>query len=199
LLFALLIAVWLTLRNDRNATYVHHGGVFRDFQTISLRRQEGFMATGTSSQQDTPAVRIVSRLGDAFHQLQARVRERAYLLFRDRDPEHGDPHTDWLTAQAQLVTPIALEVKQQKKNIVVEGSLEGFSPDEIEIEVSADQLHVFGSHAARQQTHSAGVSQAQYEKACFYQAIPLPCAVNADGCRAKLYKNGKLSITLPRK
>ena len=33
----------------------------------------------------------------------------------------------------------------------------------------------------------------------FYQAVPLPCKVDGDAGDAKIFKNGKLKITLPKK
>ena len=53
----------------------------------------------------------------------------------------------WLHAQSEMLTPIELQVKEHKKNIVVEGNLKGFSPVEIKIEVEGDVLKVFGSHS----------------------------------------------------
>lgn len=157
------------------------------------------MASKTTPKQDSVPVRVGGSLSDAFKQLQERIRERAYHIFANREGDAGDPVADWLDAQAQLVTPVELVVKEQKKNILVEGKLKGFSPKEIEIDVGGDELRVFGSHTESKSSGKAGATETRSESSHFYQAIVLPCAVDPDRCKAKLFKNGKLSITLPKK
>ncbi|MCP5148666.1 MAG: Hsp20 family protein [Pseudomonadales bacterium] len=157
------------------------------------------MATSKVPPQEPVSLQIVHKLSKAFEQAQERVRERAYHIFQQRDPEGGDSTSDWLEAQMQVLSPLELELKEQKKNIVVEGSLQGFSPREIEIEVGGAELRVFGAHTDTDNTSAPGSRQTQSRSAYFYQCLPLPCAVEAEKCSARLYKNGKLKITLPRK
>ena len=92
-----------------------------------------------------------------------------------------------------------LVLKEQKKNIVVEGNLKGFTPEEVEVEVGAQDLRVFGSHTASNRGKKSGATETFSETRHFFQAIPLPCEVDADGCKAKILKNGKLVVTLPKK
>ena len=152
------------------------------------------MATSKKTQGEPVSPRIVSRLGTAFEQLEESIRERAYHIFRQREPQGGDSTSDWLQAQMELLNPMELEVKEQKKTLVVEGTLQGFSPKEIEIEVGGDQLRVFGSHTGPASSGASGGKESSY----FFQSLSLPCEVDADKCTAKLHKNGKLKITLPR-
>ena len=150
---------------------------------------------------DLPAIKLGNQLSAAFEQLQDRIRERAYHIFLDRGTGHGDPVADWLDAQMELVSPIALEIKEQKKNIVVEARLEGFSEREIEIELEGETLKVFGSHTEESNSKKGGNGEAAKQlssNVSFYQSITLPAAVDLDASHAKLFKNGKLKITLPR-
>lgn len=148
---------------------------------------------------EKPIIRLGVKLGEAFEQLQDQIRERAYHLSSQRDPDRGDSMADWLNAQSELSTPIELEVKEQKKNIVVEGTLQGFSPAEIEIEVEGDVLKVFGSHSQSSGKEEDSVTESVSESIYFFQSVHLPAAVDLDGSHAKLFKNGKLKVTLPRK
>lgn len=157
------------------------------------------MATSKKPQQEPVSLQIVHKLSEAFERAQERVRERAYHIFEQRDPLQGDSTSDWLEAQMQVFSPLKLELKEQKKNIVVEGSLQGFSPRDIEIDVGGGELRVFGSHTDTETSSKSGGEQTRSESAYFYQCLPLPCAVETEKCSARLYKNGKLKITLPRK
>ncbi len=157
------------------------------------------MASRSSTQPDSTVVRIGSKLGAAFEGLEASIRELAYQIFLGREPGAGDSMTDWLDAQMQVLTPIKLVVKNQKKNVVVEAILEGFTPKEVEVEVSAGRLKVFGSHTESKTGKKLGETRSTSETTHFFQAVPLPCEVDVDGSEATLLKNGKLKITLPKK
>ena len=157
------------------------------------------MASPNSPQTDSTAVRIGSKLGKAFEHAESRIRDLAYQLFLGRDPGEGDAVTDWLDAQLQVLTPIELEVKEQKKNVVVEAMLAGFSPQEIEVEVSGASLRVFGSHTQSTTDEKERKTSSSSETVHFFQAVSLPCEVDVAASEATLLKNGKLKITLPKK
>jgi HSP20 family molecular chaperone IbpA len=146
---------------------------------------------------DTP-IRLGDRLGSAFGQLQDKIRERAYSIFLEREPGTGDSMADWLQAQSELLAPIELEIKEQKKNLVAECNLKGFSPEEIEIEVENNVLKVFGCHRETTGRKRAGATESSSETIYFFQSAQLPVAVDLDKSHATLLKNGKLKVTLPR-
>lgn len=156
------------------------------------------MASNNPPQKSSDLVSIGQKLSDAFSEVQEKIRERAYHIFLEREFEQGDPVSDWLEAQTEFLTPVELLLKDQKKNIVVEGDLKGFSPQEIEIDVGGGELQVFGSHTQTETGKKSGVNQSSSESAYFYQALSLPCAIDEDKCTATLFKNGKLKITLPK-
>ena len=158
------------------------------------------MASAHSPQSDSTPLRIVSKLSHAFDRLEERIRERAYQIFKTRGDKDRDSVADWLEAQLEVLTPVELVLREQKKNIVVEGNLKGFTPEEIEVEVGTQDLRVFGSHTASKTGKKAGATTETFaETRHFFQAMPLPCEVDADKTKAKLLKNGKLVVTLPRK
>ncbi len=157
------------------------------------------MASDDSTQSGSTAVRLGTRLGKAFERVQEQIRDRAYHIFLSRDAGKGDSLTDWLDAQRELLVPVELILKDQKKNIVVEGNLKGFKPKEIEVEVGVHDLRVFGSHSDSKSSKKSGETQLSSETIHFYQAISLPCEVETSAGQATLLKNGKLKITLPKK
>jgi HSP20 family molecular chaperone IbpA len=148
-----------------------------------------------------PAISIGNRMSEMFEDLENRIRERAYGIFLDRGTADEDPVGDWLAAQSELVSPIELEIKEQKKNILVEAGLKGFAPSDIEIEVEGDTLKVFGSHTETESSKEDGRCRVETQtsrSSDFYQSITLPAPVDLDQSHAKFFKNGKLKITLPR-
>ena len=129
-----------------------------------------------------PAIRIDRTLSEAFDRLEEQIRERAYHIFLGRGGFPGDPVADWLDAQRELVSPLEFTVKEQKKNIVVEADLKGFTSDEVEIEVEGETLKIFGSHT---DTTGGKKNKGKGEKETttsrhFYQSMTLPAAVDLD-------------------
>ncbi len=148
---------------------------------------------------EPPVIRITDQFSDAINQLEIAIRERAYQLYLDRHPDRGDSMADWLDAKAELATPVQLVVNEQKNNIVVECVLKDFSPEEIEIEVAGDVLKVLGSHSETTRSAQDDASESSTSTFSFFQSAHLPAAVDVDNSHAKLFKNGKLKITLPKK
>lgn len=148
---------------------------------------------------ESPAIRFTDKFSDAINQLERAIRERAYQLYLDRHPDQVDSMADWLEAKAELVTPVQIAVNEQKKNVVVECVLKDFSPEEIEIEVIGDVLKVLGSHNETTSNTEGHASESTTNTLSFFQSTHLPAAVDVDNSHAKLFKNGKLKITLPKK
>jgi len=152
---------------------------------------------GSSQVNRTTNIRLCDRFSEAFSQFQEQIRERAYQLSRTRDPAQGGPLNDWLEAQAELSEPVHLQVKEQRKNTVVEVKLRDFAPDEIEIEVADHVLQIFASHSetARHEKGAGDGSKTQ----TFFQCVSLPAPVDLEHSHAKLFKNGTLKVVLPKK
>jgi HSP20 family molecular chaperone IbpA len=144
-------------------------------------------------------IRLSAQLSAAFNQFQEQIRERAYQLSLLRDPTQGSPITDWLEAQAELSEPVHLEVKEQKKNTVVEVMLKDFTPQEIEIEVAGNLLQIFGSHRETTTLKKRNGGESTSKTQSFFQSVPLNTPVDVDHSHAKLLKNGKLKVILPKK
>ncbi|MDX1735531.1 MAG: Hsp20 family protein [Halioglobus sp.] len=147
---------------------------------------------------DLPEVRLTDRFGEAFRHFQDKIRERAYYLSLHREPGREDSMADWLAAQSELAAPVPMELKEQKKNFIVECQLEGFTAEEIEVEIAGEVLQVFGTHSETHERDEEEGGGTTAQRLSFYQSMPLPAPVDIDHCQAKLFKNGKLKITLPK-
>ena len=151
-----------------------------------------------SQQDDQPPILLGSRLSKAFEHLEEMIRERAYQIFLDRDSVPGDSMADWLQAQSEVLKPIELAIKEQKQNVVAECDLKGFSPEEIEVEVQNGVLKVFGSHRESSTRKKGKATESRSENVYFFQSAQLPVDVDLEESHAKLFKNGKLKVTLPK-
>jgi HSP20 family protein len=131
--------------------------------------------------------------------LRESLTERAYHNFLNRSIYDGDSLTDWLQAKSEILSEIDLKLKDQKKNILVEGEVKGYTPEEIEIEVCDGELRVSGSHMETTTSKTDGKTESKSQRRYFYQSFSLPTAVNEDKIQVKLSKSGNLKLTLPKK
>ena len=147
---------------------------------------------------NTPVVHLRDSLTNNFQKIQNMIRERAYHNFLNRGFYEGDSLTDWLQAKSEILSDIDLQLKDQKRNILVEGDVKGYTPEEIEVEVCDGELRISGSHMETTTVKKDGKTEKKSQRRYFYQSFPLPAAVNEDKIQVKLSKSGSLKLTLPK-
>jgi HSP20 family protein len=96
----------------------------------------------------------------------------------------------------QGAAPLALDVHRSEDQIVVEASVPGFKPEEVEIHVEDTALTITASHQ-QEQTHR-GAECVRHERywGSFYRQVILPPGVTGEQANAS-FKNGVLTITVP--
>jgi HSP20 family protein len=104
-----------------------------------------------------------------------------------------------LTRASQLLsgwTP-ALDVHEDKDNLVVTVELPGMKKDEIDISLHDGTLSISGERKADKNYENAEVYRAERFIGRFQRSVTLPSPVAADKVRAH-YKDGILTVTLPK-
>jgi HSP20 family protein len=104
---------------------------------------------------------------------------------------HGAP---WSPVR-QGAAPLALDVHRSEDQIVVEASVPGFKPEEVEIHVEDTTLTISASHQ-QEQTHR-GAECVRHERywGSFYRQVILPPGVTGEQANAS-FKDGVLTITV---
>jgi len=93
---------------------------------------------------------------------------------------------------------IATDVYQENGYIMVEMHVPGINPDNVDIAVENDYLHVTGSRQEREETEDQAYYRKEIRTGSFERIIPLPTAVDETNTRAR-YTDGVLTISLPKK
>lgn len=104
-----------------------------------------------------------------------------------------------LSQSTQLLsdwTP-ALDVHEDKNNIIVKAELPGMKKEEIEISLHDGSLSISGERKAEQKYADAEVYRAERFVGRFQRTLALPSAVAVEKVKAQ-YKDGVLTITLPK-
>jgi len=100
---------------------------------------------------------------------------------------------------AQLLsgwTP-ALDVFEDKDNVIVKAELPGMKKDEIEVSLHDGTLSISGERKSENKFEHAEVYRAERFVGRFQRSVSLPTPVASDKVSAQ-YKDGILTITLPK-
>jgi HSP20 family protein len=107
------------------------------------------------------------------------------------------PFDDWLLAEGEI-NPLALDVSETDEALVVEASLPGILPEDVDISIAGNTLIIKGE--AKHEKEKEGMGKYHYRERCyrsFQRAITLPAEVNTDAAEATL-ENGELKLVLPK-
>lgn len=91
----------------------------------------------------------------------------------------------------------AINMYEDKDNVIVEASLSGIDPEKVEITVEDDVLRLEGKDEHTSEVDEKNYYRKEIRSGSFVRAIPLPKKVKADATNAE-YKDGILKITLPK-
>ena len=98
---------------------------------------------------ELPVIRKSDDIFTTFNQIQNMIREHAFHLFNDRNPNEGDAMSDWLNAESGVLTDINLTFEDDEDQVMVEGSITGFLPEEIEIKAKDGIFEIGGIHTEK--------------------------------------------------
>lgn len=111
----------------------------------------------------------------------------------------GHPFGGWLTEDEPFFeewTP-AINVYEEKDNVVVKAELPGVKKDELEVYLTGDHLNIAGERKAEHEEKTAELYRSERYFGRFHRMIPLPMPVKGDAIEAR-YKDGILTITCPK-
>jgi len=103
---------------------------------------------------------------------------------------------EWGAHGSQGFVP-ALDVYQDKDNVIVETPLPGIDPEQVNISVENDVLTIEGSTEKKSEVDEKNYYRKEVRYGSFHRAVFLPASVNGEGAHAA-YQNGVLKIIIPK-
>jgi HSP20 family protein len=91
----------------------------------------------------------------------------------------------------------AVDVYQDKNNVVVETPLAGVDPEKVNIYVENDVLKIEGSSEHKSEVDEKNYYRKEVRAGSFYRAVALPTEVKGDQAKAT-FENGMLKIIIPK-
>lgn len=91
----------------------------------------------------------------------------------------------------------ALDVYEEKDNVIVETPLAGMRPENVDISVDKGVLTIQGEHKKEHEVDEKNYYRKEVRSGSFYRQVALPVPVKEDKVDA-VYENGVLKITCPK-
>ena len=91
----------------------------------------------------------------------------------------------------------AIDMYQTDNEIVVKASLPGIKPDEVQINITGEVLHIKGEVKAQEEKKDKAWHIREQRWGAFERSVVLPTDVVADKAKAE-FENGVLTISLPK-
>jgi HSP20 family protein len=91
----------------------------------------------------------------------------------------------------------AVDVFEDKENVIVKAELPGMKKEDIEVSLHDGALSISGERKSETKFDNAEIHRAERFVGRFHRAVTLPSEVKADKVKAQ-YQDGMLTITLPK-
>ena len=103
----------------------------------------------------------------------------------------------WRPAAGMKMTPPAVDLYEEKDEIVVKAELPGMEKDNIEVNLSDNRLTIKGEKKQEEEVKKEGYYRSERSYGSFVRSLELPREVQTDKVKAA-FKNGILEIRLPK-
>ncbi len=117
--------------------------------------------------------------------------------FEELDKAFSDLVPTVRTRMGQTGYMPAVDMYEDKDNIIVETQLAGVDPDKVDISIENDVLCVKGEVEKKSEVEDKNYYRKEIRRGSFYRSIPLPMHVDGDRASASA-DGGLLKITIPK-
>lgn len=156
--------------------------------------------SATAMQPAKGSVPVRKSSGDLLEQFDSiydSIARRAFELFEGNGRWLGNDLGDWFRAEAEVLHPAHLEMRESDSSFTVEAELPGFAAKDLEINVEPRCLRIAGKRESKEQEKKGKVIRSEQCADQILRAVAFPADVDTSKVSASL-KDGVLTIDLPK-
>ena len=143
---------------------------------------------------DTVPIRRTSSILDQMKEMQDRIMRRAHEIFEQNGSVLGRDLDNWTQAERELVWKPAFELREKDGAFRVEIAVPGVDANDIEIEVTSDDILVRANISHEHKEEKGTVHICEFQTGRMFRTIHLPKKIDPDRVKAE-FKNGMLNLT----
>lgn len=163
----------------------------------ALSQQTKSAASQGSTAGLTPRFVEPELINSRINELYDAIARRAFELFEDDGRTLGRDLDHWFRAEAEVLHPAHVQVRESDEAIIVDAEVPGFTANELKLSLEPRRLTVSGE---KQGTIEQKKGNVLYSERCskeLLRSIELPVEVNVSRATATL-NNGILELTAPK-
>lgn len=92
---------------------------------------------------------------------------------------------------------VNMDMRQTDDEVIIEASIPGIRPDDIDISVTGDTLTIRGEIKSDEEVKESNYHMREIKRGSFARSVLLPSRVVSDKAKAE-FENGILKLTLPK-
>ncbi|QQS45469.1 MAG: Hsp20 family protein [Acidobacteriota bacterium] len=151
----------------------------------------------TEGRAGSPIFVEAEKLIEQMQKLTQTIGNRAYEFFESRGRELGNELEDWFRAEAELLRPVPVDLKDLDDRFVLVAEAPGFKPTDIKISAEADRIILEGRIEEVGEEKAEKTIFSERRSNHFFRSLNLPVKINPDKVTASL-KEGVLEVVLPK-
>ena len=140
------------------------------------------------------AIRKTFSVLDEVNDIQERITQRAYEIFERNGAVFGRELDNWLEAEEELLWKPSIELCEKDGELLLEAALSGVDPNDIEIEVTPEDIILKAETQHQHQEQKGTVHICEFKTGMMFRSIHLPTKINPDRVKAE-FNNGLLRLT----
>jgi HSP20 family protein len=155
------------------------------------------LATQAGSAASTPRFVEPQAIYNRMNELYDEISRRAFELFEDDGRILGRDLDHWFRAEAELLHPAHVQIKESGDAIVVNAEVPGFNANELQLSLEPRRLTISGKKQSASDERKGNVVYSERCSNELMRSIELPVEVNVSRATAKL-NNGILELAAPK-
>src|ERR1017187_755039 len=156
--------------------------------------------SATAMQPTKGSVPVRKSSGDLLEQFDSiydSIARRAFELFEGNGRWLENDLGDWFRAEAEVLHPVHLEMRESDGSFTVEAEVPGFTVKDLEINVEPRCLRIAGKREIKEEEKKGKAIRSEWCADQILRAVDLPADVDTAKASASL-KDGILTIDLPK-
>ena len=156
--------------------------------------------SATAMQPAKGSVPVQKSSGDLLEQFDSiydSIARRAFDFFEGNRRWPGNDSDDWFRAEAELLHPVHLEMREADGSFTIEAEVPGFTAKDLTIDVEPRCLKIAGKRETKEEEKKGKMIRSEWCADQILRAIDLPADVDTSKVNASL-KDGILTIDLPK-
>jgi HSP20 family protein len=129
------------------------------------------------------------------NELYNKISQRAFSIFEGNGRFDGHDLADWLRAEAEILTPVPLELSETDAELAVRAEVPGFTEQELEIVVEPERLFITGKTERKSEEKKKKTLYSEISSNEIFRTVALPVEIDPEKVSAVL-KNGVLEVSM---